>query len=75
VLKVVAIISAIVVSGIIVKVYNPYRVKIQLQVKCDYDNKIKRFKYNKTKTITKRGNTKFILPDNIKRCQVWPKVL
>lgn len=55
-------------------VYNPYRLSVQLEVKCDYQNKTKKFRYHKFVEVPGRKNTIIKTPANLKQCQIWPKI-
>ena len=69
------LVISILFASIITVVFNPYNVKIRLRIKCNYNQKLKKFEYDKTILINEKNKGKFILPNNIKRCQVWPKVI
>ncbi len=57
-----------------IDVYNPYRISATLRVKCDWDNTNEEFTFDKEIKVPGNSNTKLIVPNRMKKCQVWPKI-
>lgn len=57
-----------------ITVHNPYYFSTRLEVKCDHDYKKRRFRYHRFITVYGKHNTIIRMPNNMKRCQIWPKV-
>ena len=57
-----------------ITVYNPYRLTVNLEVKCDWDYKKQQFDYLKHFTVPGKKNTEIVVPNRLKKCQVWPKI-
>ena len=54
--------------------YNPYRLTVELEVKCDWDNNIKGFRFHKFFTVPGKSKTQIVVPSSMKKCQIWPKI-
>lgn len=55
--------------------YNPYRIRANLEIKCDHDWRTNRFVFHKFIDIPGKQNTVIRVPNNMKDCQVWPKIV
>lgn len=55
--------------------YNPYSMKVELEVKCDYNSKRGEFTYHRFFVIPKKSNVVIVVPNLLKECQVWPHVI
>jgi len=54
-------------------IYNPFFIGVELEVKCDWDTKYNNnYKYYNIVTVPKRKNIELNVPNNMKRCEVWP---
>jgi hypothetical protein len=56
-------------------VYNSYSLSLRLEVKCDHDWKTKRFLFHKFVVVKGKKKTTIIIPNNMRKCQVWPKII
>ena len=54
--------------------YNPYRIGARLEVKCDHDWKTNRFVFHKFIDVPGKQNTVIRVPNNMRDCQIWPKI-
>lgn len=57
-----------------ISVYNPYRISATLRVKCDWDNNLEEFIFDKEIKVPGNSNTKLVVPNRMKKCQIWPKI-
>lgn len=54
-----------------IRIFNPTSYNVSLELKCDWSNKIRRFKYHKFYTL--RGNSSVnVLVPRRHSCQLWP---
>ena len=54
--------------------YNPYRLSVRLEVKCDHDWKTNRFLFHKFIDVPGKQDTVIQVPNNMRDCQIWPKI-
>lgn len=54
--------------------YNPYRLSVRLEVKCDHDWKTNRFTFHRFIDVPGKQNTIIQVPNNMRDCQIWPKI-
>ena len=55
-------------------IYNPYHnYTIQLELKCSYNNKTKKFDYHKFYVL--KNKVMISIPNGVKDYQLWPKIL
>lgn len=54
--------------------YNPYSFDVKLELKCDWNNKSKKFDLHEKYLLKSRNNKIIILPGYYKKCEIWPKV-
>ena len=52
------------------KIYNPTRYDISLEIKCNWSNEFKKFKYHNFYTLYGNKSVNIIVPQG--RCQLWP---
>ena len=56
-----------------VKVFNPYSsISLKFLVRCDYNPKTKKYKFHKIKILNSDSNTSIIVPNGLKKCEIWP---
>jgi len=55
--------------------FNPYRLDVRLEVKCDHDWKTNRFVFHKFIDVPGKQDTVIYVPNNMKDCQIWPKII
>lgn len=61
-------------NNIRVVVFNPYSFDTQLKVKCDWRNSTGRWRLNKIYSLDGKKKVAVSVPNDIKRCEIWPKV-
>lgn len=54
--------------------FNVYSLDVQLEVKCDFNNKTNKFEYHRFFTVPGKKHTTIIVPNTVKDCQIWPKI-
>jgi len=54
------------------EVNNVYKVRLVLEVKCDYQWETKKYKYYQIITIPKKGRMTLLVPSSLRRCEIWP---
>lgn len=59
---------------LLIMINNPYSVKVKFELKCDYDNKAKKYKLYKKYLLPKKSRLIIDIPRGSRRCQVWPQV-
>lgn len=57
-----------------IEVNNPYRLQVELEVKCDWDRDLEDFKYHKFLSIPGKRSIVIKVPSNLRKCQIWPKI-
>jgi len=55
--------------------YNPYRIGVRLEVKCDWSNTSRAFLYHQIFTIKGKESVKIVVPNKFKKCEIWPKIV
>jgi hypothetical protein len=58
----------------VITVNNPYRLIVHLEIKCDWSNKINDFIYKRNIVVKGNSSNKIYIRNDLKDCQVWPKV-
>lgn len=58
---------------ITITTYNPYMLRVRLEVKCDFRNGD--FTFHKFFHISSKDKTIISMPNNFKDCQIWPYVI
>lgn len=58
-----------------ISAFNSYRISVQLEVKCDWDQRVNRFTFHKFFVIPGRSNVTIIVPNSMKKCECWSKIL
>ena len=58
-----------------ITIFNPYSISAEMEVKCDYNWKVKKFQYYKKFVIKGKKNLTISVPNYLKQCQIWPKIL
>jgi hypothetical protein len=61
-------------SVVVIDTHNPYKLDVELLVKCNWSNVHEEFIFNKVIKVKANSNTKLILPSNLRKCEVWPKI-
>ena len=56
----------------VLEIYNPYGATLTLEFKCDW--KKNKFSFHRFVSIPGSEKRIIVLPDCLKKCQVWPKV-
>lgn len=56
------------------QVSNPYRLQMNLEVKCDWDRDMEQYMLHKKIEIPAKKITIIRLPNNLKKCEVWPQI-
>jgi hypothetical protein len=60
-------------NGVIkITAYNPYSIRAQIELKCNW--RIDRFMFHKFIEIPGKHNTIIYVPNNMRDCQIWPKI-
>jgi len=62
-------------NTVILEVNNPYSMEVRLEVKCDHDWTLNRFRFHRFISVGANQGTTIAVPNNLKRCQIWPKVI
>jgi hypothetical protein len=55
-----------------IEVNNPFKISIDVIVKCEWNNKIKNFNFIKNYSIKSGKITYISTPKAYKNCQIWP---
>jgi hypothetical protein len=55
-------------------VYNSYGLSVQLEIKCDWNNKKGGFDYHQFVVIPGKKNSIIKVPSYLKKCQIWPQI-
>lgn len=58
-----------------IHVYNPYRISVGCEVKCDWDGKAKQYKYYKWIIVKGKKSYNLKISRKYNNCEVWPKIL
>ena len=58
-----------------IETHNPYSLTVKLEVKCDYDWKTKNYKYYENVLIKGKKDVTLLVPNSLKRCEIWPKII
>lgn len=53
---------------------NPYSLRVQLEVKCDWNGKERKYSYYKKIEINGKSKTILLVPGHMKKCEIWPKI-
>ena len=55
------------------EINNPYSsVSLKLEVKCDHDYKLNKYRFHKIFVIRRGGDMTLYTPSNLKKCEIWP---
>lgn len=54
---------------------NPYSFAVRLEVKCDWDWRSGRYAFHQWLVVPGKKQTLIKVPNNLKFCEIWPKVL
>ena len=55
--------------------FNPYRLKINLEIKCDFNRKQQDYTYHQFIMVYGKSDTRIVTPSNLKYCEIWPKII
>ena len=55
--------------------YNPYNLDVSLEVKCNHNHYLKKWDYYKKFTVKGKSKFSLVVPNNLKTCQIWPKII
>lgn len=53
---------------------NPYRFDVRLEVKCDWDGQ-SRYRFHQFITVPGKRQMLIKVPNSLKFCEIWPKVI
>jgi len=62
------------VKPVEITTYNPYSLQVFLEVKCDWDNKNKKYRYIRLFTVPGKSQVVMKVPRIYEKCQIWPKI-
>ena len=54
--------------------HNPYRISVNLEVKCDWNSSARTYKLHRFYTIPGKKSVVIHTPRDVRRCEVWPKI-
>lgn len=54
-----------------ISIYNPYRIMLKIETKCDWNWKTKKYSFYKIYNIPKKGFKRIIVPNELKECEIW----
>ena len=60
-------------DSVIINIYNPYRIAVGCEVKCDWDGK--KYAYYNNIIVPGKGHYKLVVSKKYNNCEVWPKIL
>ena len=55
-----------------IMVFNPFGITVLSEIKCDHDYKTNKYKFYRLIELKKRSNILVIVPNAMKRCELWP---
>lgn len=55
-----------------IMVFNPYRITVMSEIKCDHDYKTGKYRFYKIIELKKKSNMLVIVPNSMKKCELWP---
>ena len=55
--------------------FNPYTFSARLELKCDWDGRKGAYGFHRFITVRGKGATLVDVPNNMKSCEIWPKIL
>lgn len=63
-------------AGVVtIKIANPYRFDIRLEVKCDWEWQKGKYRLHQFITVLGKRQTMIFVPNYLKSCEIWPKVI
>lgn len=62
-------------SNVEIMINNPYSFDVRAEVKCDWDDNKKDFRFHNEYTFKKHNRIFIKVPSTNRHCEIWPKVL
>lgn len=60
---------------VVIQAANPYSFDVRLEVKCDYEWQKNQYRFYRIIVVPGKRNTQVSVPNSLKFCEIWPKVL
>jgi len=61
-------------STVLIQAFNPYRIDVSLEIKCDHDWLKGRYRFHQFVAVPGKGRADIVAPNNMARCEIWPKI-
>jgi hypothetical protein len=58
-------------NSVNIAINNSYGVGVEIECKCDFNNKIQKYDYYHRFYISKRSAKTISVPSNLKNCEIW----
>ena len=62
------------VGHISIQAHNVYNLDVTAEIKCNFNNIKKEYKFYKIITVPGKSNTIINVPNNVTECELWPSV-
>jgi len=59
---------------VVIQTANPYTINVDLEVKCDWEWRKGKYLFHKFITVPGKRKVLINVPNNLKFCEIWPKI-